>query len=52
MNTEIYLAMSADLDDTMLGDDGGTAAFKRFWQQEAVPRGSRLVYNTGRSLDK
>lgn len=46
------VALSADLDDTMLGDDGGTAAFKRFWQQEAVPRGSRLVYNTGRALDK
>mmetsp|Transcript_13029 Transcript_13029/g.39460 ORF Transcript_13029/g.39460 Transcript_13029/m.39460 type:complete len:458 (-) Transcript_13029:370-1743(-) len=42
----------SDLDDTMIGDDNGTAAFKRFWQQEAVPRGSRLVYNTGRALEK
>lgn len=42
----------SDLDDTMIGDDSGTAAFKRYWQREAVPRGSRLVYNTGRALDK
>lgn len=42
----------SDLDDTMIGDDSGTAAFKRYWQREALPRGSRLVYNTGRALDK
>lgn len=42
----------SDLDDTMIGDDKGTAAFKRYWQREALPRGSRLVYNTGHALDK
>lgn len=42
----------SDLDDTMIGDDKGTAAFKRYWQREAIPRGSRLVYNTGRALAK
>ncbi len=42
----------SDLDDTMIGDDSGSAAFKRFWEREAVPRGSRLVYNTGRALEQ
>jgi len=23
----------SDLDDTMIGDDGGTAVFKRFWEK-------------------
>lgn len=40
----------SDLDDTMVGDDAATAAFTRWWQDEAVPRGSRLVYNTGRAM--
>lgn len=40
----------SDLDDTMVGDDAATATFTRWWQQEAVPRGSRLVYNTGRAM--
>lgn len=41
-----------DLDDTLIGDDEATAAFTRWWQSAAVPRGSRLVFNTGRSLSK
>ncbi len=38
----------SDLDDTMIGDDAATAAFTRWWQEEAVPAGGRLVFNTGR----
>ncbi|KAL4425696.1 hypothetical protein ABPG75_009712 [Micractinium tetrahymenae] len=41
----------SDLDDTMIGDDAATAAFTRWWQEEAVPAGGRLVFNTGRALD-
>ncbi|KAK9822128.1 hypothetical protein WJX74_009504 [Apatococcus lobatus] len=41
----------SDLDDTLIGDDAGTQAFKDFWEQDAVVRGSRLVFNTGRALD-
>ena len=41
----------SDLDDTMIGDDAGTAAFSQWWCEEAVPAGGRLVYNTGRALD-
>ncbi|KAK9863663.1 hypothetical protein WJX84_001547 [Apatococcus fuscideae] len=41
----------SDLDDTLIGNDAGTEAFKQFWEQEAVIRGSRLVFNTGRALD-
>jgi hypothetical protein len=32
----------------MVGDDSATAAFKEFWDREAVLRGAKLVYNTGR----
>ncbi|KAG1661702.1 hypothetical protein FOA52_002038 [Chlamydomonas sp. UWO 241] len=39
-----------DLDRTMVGDDAGTSAFRDFWLSSAVPRGSKLVYNTGRAL--
>ena len=42
----------SDLDDTMIGDDAATAAFRDYWEREALPRGSLLVYNTGRAVDK
>lgn len=38
-------------DDTLIGEDEATAAFKRWWEQEGVPAGGRLVYNTGRARD-
>lgn len=38
----------SDLDGTMIGDDSATKAFKDFWQQKALIRGSTLVYNSGR----
>ena len=38
----------SDLDGTMVGDDHATQAFKTFWEEDAVLRGSHLVYNTGR----
>ena len=33
----------SDLDDTMIGNDAATAEFKDYWENVAVPRGSRLV---------
>lgn len=33
----------SDLDDTMIGDDEATTAFARWWRDEAVPAGGRLV---------
>ncbi|KAL6764257.1 sucrose-6F-phosphate phosphohydrolase-domain-containing protein [Haematococcus lacustris] len=41
----------SDLDGTMVGDDSATAAFRQWWEEQALPRGCVLVYNTGRSLD-
>lgn len=38
----------SDLDGTMVGDDAATRAFQEYWEQDAVVRGSVLVYNTGR----
>ncbi len=42
----------SDLDDTMIGDDAATAAFRDYWETQALTRGSLLVYNTGRAVDK
>ena len=36
----------------MVGDDQASAAFQEFWESNALLRGSALVYNTGRSLEK
>ena len=33
-----------------VGDDAASAAFKAWWEAEAVPHGARLCYNTGRAL--
>uniref|UniRef100_A0A7S0QZA9 Sucrose phosphatase-like domain-containing protein n=1 Tax=Chlamydomonas leiostraca TaxID=1034604 RepID=A0A7S0QZA9_9CHLO len=41
----------SDLDGTMVGDDSATGTFRGWWEEEAVPRGGVLVYNTGRSLE-
>jgi hypothetical protein len=43
--------LCSDLDDTMVGCDEATAAFTRWWHDEGVPAGGRLLYNTGRALD-
>lgn len=42
----------SDLDDTMIGNDVATATFRDYWETEALTRGSLLVYNTGRAVDK
>lgn len=36
----------------MIGDDTATADFRDYWESEALTRGSLLVYNTGRAVDK
>ena len=36
----------------MIGDDAATAAFRDYWETQALTRGSLLVYNTGRAVDK
>eukprot|EP00878_Enallax_costatus_P014266 GHUV01014922.1.p1 GENE.GHUV01014922.1~~GHUV01014922.1.p1 ORF type:complete len:413 (+),score=120.28 GHUV01014922.1:330-1568(+) len=41
----------SDLDGTMIGNDAATAAFRDWWENEALLRGGLLVYNTGRALD-
>lgn len=46
------IMLVSDLDDTMIGDDEAAQAFKAFWERDARLRGSVLVYNTGRALDK
>ena len=48
---EAFMLVS-DLDDTMFGDDEASKTFKDFWERDARLRGSSLVYNTGRALDK
>lgn len=45
------VCLVSDLDDTMIGDDEGTAGFRQWWHEEGVPAGGRLVFNTGRALD-
>lgn len=42
----------SDLDDTMIGNDAATATFRDYWETQALTRGSLLVYNTGRAVDK
>jgi len=38
------------LDGTMIGNDAHTRAFRQYWESDAKPSGSKLVYSTGRSL--
>ena len=40
----------SDLDDTMVGDNAASSAFRRWWEAEGVVAGGRLAYNTGRAL--
>ena len=40
----------SDLDDTMVGNDEASAAFRDWWEAEGLVAGGRLVYNTGRAL--
>lgn len=45
------LFLATDLDDTLIGDDKATIAFRDWWFGHALPVGSRLAFNTGRSLE-
>lgn len=46
---DLPLLLVSDLDGTMVGEsEEATAAFKAYWEAEAVPRGGVLVFNTGR----
>ena len=42
----------ADLDDAVFGDDQACSEFKQVWERNFRLRGSCLVYNTDRALDK
>ena len=42
----------ADLDDAVFGDDRTCSEFKQVWERNFRLRGSCLVYNTDRALDK
>mmetsp|Transcript_667 Transcript_667/g.1395 ORF Transcript_667/g.1395 Transcript_667/m.1395 type:complete len:417 (+) Transcript_667:100-1350(+) len=42
----------SDLDGTMVGDDATTLRFKTYWEEEAVWRGSVLVFSSGRTLEQ
>lgn len=42
--------LACDLDETLVGDAGGLAAFAQWWRRSALPRGARLAYATGRTL--
>lgn len=44
--------MVSDLDGTMVGDDATTLRFKTYWEEEAVWRGSVLVFSSGRTLEQ
>jgi len=41
----------SDIDGTMIGDDAATRRFVEWWTDVAVPRGSQLVYSSGRHLE-
>jgi len=42
----------SDLDGTFVGNDSATSRLVKKWKHDLAPRGSVLVYNSGRSLDK
>ena len=44
------ILLCTDLDDTLVGDARALAEFNRLWRDTLAPRGCKLVYNTGRSL--
>ena len=43
--------LSTDLDDTLVGSHDGLLEFNELWKSQCAPRGCKLVYNTGRSLE-
>ena len=49
--TQPGILIVSDLDGTMVGDDDATRRFAAWWLQEAIPRGSVLVYSSGRHLE-
>jgi len=44
------LLLVTDIDGTLIGDDGETERFFDVWNRHYKPKGSSLVYNTGRPL--
>ena len=50
MTGEAPFLLVTDLDNTLIGSKSDLALFNDTWRR-CAPKGSKLIYNTGRSLD-